>query len=530
MMPGIFGARAERRLRPFVLLEIGMLHIRLHSVEAAKDPIRIQLLREQSLTPGNISQLMQAVENMLDVQTDIRDLAIVMNSPAIRHQILSIPHMNRTERQRVLQFETKNLSPAGEEAGAIAFWSAGKIREQDALREKVLCAVMQKSVADGLIEMARAKNFRMIGLTSYAQMASQLLKECRPGGGSNSALLEVSAHRGSITLFHSNIWNMERHFLIGGTSVPPEAQELSEPDAEKLQLEVGRALQYFKQQVRNENISQIFLFGATAHADAIKKTLETSFRIPVTPIVREGKRFATGDSNAAQADTLPLFEIVHAAALHSDFERYISFLPFELRQEGNSKVRQLVLAGSAVALYALIGGAAYLLNQEVSKISTQERSEMSAPVTNEQALKRDLELQTSRSFAMATTQADGWLRKRHSLLAKLARELASSVPPQMRISVLEAKGTQDGWQISLEAEIRSSNGSRSQQLLLKFQNQMRNMSCLKRLTWGDVQLTDLEPSTGAEGSEQAPNSLLTFTMKGFLNPEDIQGKEERIRS
>ena len=64
--------------------------------------------------------------------------------------------------------------------------------------------------------LVQEMKFNLIGFTSHAQMASHLLKECRGGNKLNIALLEVGDREGSLTLFQSNIWNMERHFLIGG--------------------------------------------------------------------------------------------------------------------------------------------------------------------------------------------------------------------------------------------------------------------------------------------------------------------------
>jgi hypothetical protein len=440
-----------------------------------------------------------------------------MNSSAIRHQILSIPPLSRAERQRVLQMEMKTSSPLRESPGTFSFWSAGKIKDQEAVREQVLCAEINKTLADGLIAAARDKSFKVIGFTSYAQMASQLLKECRLEGSQNIALLEASDREGSITLFHSNIWNMDRHFLLGGAMLSSAERDLSELDAEKLKLEMGRALQYFKQQVRSENISQIFLFGTTRHAASIRQLLESSFRIPVVPIALERKRFAINELAESGAETAPLYEIVHAAALHAHFERYINFLPLELHGEKHFKMRRLSLAGSAVALYALIGGVGFIMNREASRISARIQAPTQIPPAHAQTIRHEQELQISRSFALATEQSEDWLRHRHRLLAELARELATAAPAQMRITGLEVSGKGEDWQVKLNAEIRSSNGSQSQKLLLQFQDKMRNLSCLRQLTWGDVQLTDSILASDSGESELSPDSTLSFTMSGTLD-------------
>ena len=512
----IFHKPQERRPKPFLLFEIGMLRLRLHVIDGTRDPVQISLLREAFLTPGDGTHLLDVVREALDVETQIRDLAIVMNSPSIRHQVVSIPHMSQAERQKVLRLEMKNSSPSKSLSGAFSSWSAGKFRDQGVDREQVLCADINQAIADSLISAVREKNFTLIGFTSYALMASQLLKECRLEGSRNIALLEVSDREGSITLFHSNVWNMDRHFLLGGGSRSAEGIELSELDAEKLKLEVGRALQYFKQQVRSENISQIILFGTTPHAVEIKALIESSLRITVAPLILDAKRFATAGFPTGEEGSVRLNEMVHAAALHAYFERYINFLPVELHDELHSGLKRGALAGSAIALYALMAGLAFMMNKEASRITIRMKALTEAPLVHNQTEQRDRSIRINRSFAFASEKSDMWLRARHGLLAELARELAAAAPPQMRITGLEVTARGEAWRVNLTAEIRSPNGSLSQRLFLRFQQEMGSRACLKQLTWADVQLTESESGRDAGDTERQPESLLTFGMQGVI--------------
>jgi hypothetical protein len=127
-------------------------------------------------------------------------------------------------------------------------------------------------------------------------------------------------------------------------------------------------------------------------------------------------------------------------------------------------------------------------------------------------------LQISRGFALATERSDSWLRDKHRVVAELARELAVSIPPQMRITTLEVTEKGNAWQVKLQAEICSSNGSSSQRLFLKFQEQMRQQACLKHLSWGEVRLMDSESSQFAdlENSWATTRNLLTFTVQGVV--------------
>ena len=285
MKQKIFKLQNERRAKPFLLLEIGQQSLRLHKIENSQDPIEIMLLREEELPHGAQSILAEKVSALLEVESDLRDLAIVMNSPAIRQYMIGIPPMGVAEREKVLALEMKRLSDGNDESCAFSSWSAGKIKEQGATKEFFLCADIPQNLVNSLIAVVQEKKLNLIGFTSHSQIVSLLLAQCKLEGIQNTALLEINQHTGSIAIFHANIWNMDRHFLIGNSSVPAETTSFGAPNFEKLKLEVGRALQYFKQQVRNENINQIFLYGNTRHSEEIKKFLESFFRVPVFHIL-----------------------------------------------------------------------------------------------------------------------------------------------------------------------------------------------------------------------------------------------------
>ncbi len=508
----------QRNSKPFLLLEIGMLHLRLHAIDAGRDPIRITKLREEILTPGDMPLLLEAVRKILNLDSEVRDLAIVMNSPLIRHQVLSIPHLSAADRKKVLQQEMKHSLESGETPGMISHWSLGKTKEQNAVKEHVLCAELNRPAADNLIAAAQEMKFNLIGFTSHAQMASHLLKECRGENKLNIALLEVGDREGSITLIQSNVWNMERHFLISGAGVSSDPKTLSAADSEKLTLEVSRAIQYFKQKVRSESINHIFLYGTSPQAAAIKTLLESSFRIPVSLLTQRAKTFASPNAEQGRDEVLPLYTIAHAAALYAHFEKYICFLPPEWHEGKHAKSRQMALVAAAVVFYALLGGVVYLLNREaakIAKITAREQSGTQIALLDVNTAQPNQQLQISRRFALATERSDSWLRDKHRIVAELARELAVSTPPQMRITTLEVTEKGNAWEVKLQAEICSSNGSSSQQLFLRFQDQMRQQACLKHLSWGEVRLADSESMQppDLEESWATTRNLLTFTCK-----------------
>jgi hypothetical protein len=422
--------------------------------------------------------------------------------------------VSSTEREKIVRLEMKRFGSPGETSGVVSFWPAGKIKEDGLIKEYVVGATIPRILAEALISATQEQKFNLIGFTSHPQIAAHLLKECRITDASNVALVEVNESEGIITLFHSNIWNMERQFLLGNNAIPG-AEKSAALDVDKLKLEVGRALQYFKQQVRNENISRIFLYGATTQADPIKSLLESSFQIPVSLMTVDEKKFAIRDN--AQ-----LLSIPHAVALHSNFEKYIDFLPSGWRRKRQLKIGKITMAAAAATLYVMLAGVSYLFRQEANQIDKREKASVQMlRIFNEPAQTMQ-NLQNDRIFALASEQNTDWVRRRHRILAGFARKLAVAMPTEMRIASMEATEKENTWQVTIEAEICSPNGSRSQDLFLRFQDRMRTQSGLNNLNWSEIQLADSLPADFEEdNSGNKPRNTLTFSMHGAIaiNPK-----------
>lgn len=499
--------RQWRRTQPFLVLEIRMLNVRLHKVEAAHNSARVTLLNECAVIPGDAPMLAEKIRSLLGSDSEIRNIALIMNSPLIRHQTLGIPIMSSAERQKVVPLEMKHSIDAWETAGTISYWSAGRIRNDEVAKEYVLCAELPRVAVDEIIAIISEQHYNIIGFTSHAQMVCHLLKECRTEDNLNVALLEINEHEGSVTLFHSGIWTMDRHFLTG-RSADVEPGKPAELDIEKLRLEVGRALQYFKQQVRSENIGQIFLYGTTREAGFIKSQLESFFRIPVIPIAKE----KAPEEMGGEPEGTPLLDLPHVAARNTQFDKYIDFLPPQWRMEKQKKAKTAALVCAAALLYCAMGGVILLLQREVAIIEKTERTQPAMLAGATQSSEKMKQLQSSRTFALATEQSDNWSFSRHKTVAAIVREMAAAAPSEMSISDLEIAEKGGVWQVKLKAEIRSANGSRSQQLFLKFQEQMQRFPRLKQLTWGGVQLADATAT-----DESVEENLLTFSMHGILS-------------
>ncbi len=510
----------RKKTTPFLLLEIGLLSARLHCIEPNLKPIRIRQLGETPLEPGDFNSMLTALNRLLAPDLPCREIAIVIVSPSIHHQLVTLPPMKGSQREVVLRRELKRFETPLEEQEQLSFYSFGRWQEEDRLIEPILCAQIPKGLVQSILKTLRAKELHPIGFTSHAQMVCHLMREKLFSPGENTALVEVNSLEGCISLFRRGIWGMERRFLVGRSAVDSaEAmsdQASGEMDEEKLLLEIGRTLQYFKQQYRNENISQIFLYGSTPRVEAVKALLSSAFSIPISLVVAAPDRFDIQAGPAEKRDGGPvLFNIPAVASLHSRFEKYIDFLPKETRAQPTQIKRSYLLAAAVIFFYGILGLIWFLVRQEADQLDRHAAAALPANAGLSRPETHFQKLLEMRSQALGFLRASQWLDQKHHALGQLVRSLADMAPRELTITSFEAQEKSGGWQVNLRAEIAAPNGSLSQQLLQSFQSRLRQLSSLQPFQFSDIEIIDLE--TGEPGISSNRKNHLTFSLRGLLS-------------
>src|SRR2546427_6127014 len=201
MMNHWFRSSSHRRRKPFLLLDVRPLSLRLYWVQAQRDPIQLRLLSEVAVVPKDMNSTLTAMSEIVSGELPCREIAVVMNSPLIHHQTVSIPPMRVDERKRVLQQEIKRAGSSLQDQDIFSFWSFGKQIDAGRVMERVLCAQMPRHLANEIVEVLEQKNLQPIGLTSHSQMVCHLLQESNVVDIPNLALVEVNEWDGMITLF-----------------------------------------------------------------------------------------------------------------------------------------------------------------------------------------------------------------------------------------------------------------------------------------------------------------------------------------
>jgi hypothetical protein len=351
-------------------------------------------------------------------------------------------------------------------------------------------------------------------------MVCHLMRDADAGDVPNVALVEVNEWDGMITLFRAGVWAMERRFLTGNP-----ADRLAEREAEKpsdfgqLLLEMGRAFQYFKQQFRNEIIGRILVYGTSHNIQAVCEALQTSFDLQVSSFSDTRKLFDTGvaSSKESQAGAVALYSIPCSVALHGRFAEYIDFLPERLRERGRTISKRLVVSTFAFALYCWLVTVWWMVSREAARVLLETQANPANLTAIDKQGDRMQRLIDLRSFALAGLKSQQWLQEKHKAPGALVRELAELAPRQMKITSFQALERGEGWDVNLTGEIRSQNGTYSQELLGTFRSQSRTSPYLSELRLSDVEVSDVGSTGTGSSPESGPKkNLLNFSMAGYL--------------
>ena len=504
--------------QPFLLLELGLLSTKLHAIEPRQYPIRVQQINEVPIQPGDFNSQLTAINQLLSADFPCREIALVVNSPSIHHQLATLPPMKTADREIVLRRELKHFETPLEEQEIFSSHSFGRYQEEDHLVEHILCAQIPKGLVESILEVLQNKGLQPMGFTSHTQMVCHLLRGHTSSLQENTALVEINSMEGGITLFRQGVWAMERRFLVNrptvefGDAIDVEPEEM---DREKLLLEIGRSLQYFKQQFRTENIDQIFLYGSTTQIETVRTLLSGAFNVSVNLLTVDPKRVNFIKEGGSPQDTSPLlFNIPCIASLHRRYERYIDFLPRETKEEQSQSTRLYVLAAAALLLYGILGFIWHLVQQEARLVNRQLQSARILERGESQSEEQYQQLLERRAIALGFKRSTAWIHGKHRALSLLVGDLAKLVPTQMTLTTFEVHESPEAWQVNLRAQIASPNGSYSQQLLHEFQSRLNRFPSLRNLQLADVEIIDSQDATDQPGATQ--KNHLSFSLSGTV--------------
>jgi type IV pilus assembly protein PilM len=242
---------------------------------------------------------------------------------------ITLPNMPDAEIGEAIKWEAKNISPFPIEGAAIDFY---KITQAGKTAEKVdlMFAVAGAELMTFINALSKEANIKFSGLSAVPfALSSVLEKNEKIEPGKVFAVIDIGAEAASINLFKGNVLQFTREITVAGDSftkamtgllvadhwqlnltyeqaeeikkghgIPKkDSEEITEagiplvhiyemmaPTLRRLQNEIIRSFDYYKEQFREEKIDNIFLTGGSAGLKNLEEHLANSLGIKVESI------------------------------------------------------------------------------------------------------------------------------------------------------------------------------------------------------------------------------------------------------
>ncbi len=240
---------------------------------------------------------------------------------------LTIPVMPDEEIREALQWEAKNLVPFPIENSTLDFYKIGKISDKAVEKYDVMFAVAGEELLSFLTSVSKESGIRFSGISLIPLALSALLLHNKKFDKDKiNAIIDIGAEAASINLFKGDVLNFTRVITVAGDSLTKamtgllvadrwqlnltyeQAEEIKKkygipkkdttevtdsgiplvhiyemmaPTLRRLQNEILRSFDYYKEEFREEKIDRIFLTGGTSHLINLEEFLSNALGIKV---------------------------------------------------------------------------------------------------------------------------------------------------------------------------------------------------------------------------------------------------------
>jgi type IV pilus assembly protein PilM len=240
---------------------------------------------------------------------------------------MSIPVMPDEEIKGALQWEAKNLIPFPLENSAMDFYKIGKLSDKSAEKYDIMFAVAGEELLSFIASVSKESGVRFSGISLIPLALSALLvHNKRFDKDKINAIIDIGAEAASINLFKGDVLNFTRVVTVAGDSLTKamtgllvadrwqlnltyeQAEEIKKkygipkkdttevtdsgiplvhihemmaPTLRRLQNEILRSFDYYKEEFREEKIDRIFLTGGTSRLLNLEEFLSNALGIKV---------------------------------------------------------------------------------------------------------------------------------------------------------------------------------------------------------------------------------------------------------
>ncbi len=439
---------------------------------------------------------------------------VVLPRQLVSEHTFHLPPMPARDIRKVLPREIAASTQAGEVV--FGFRLGGRVVERQAEKVEVSCFYADKAMLFDYLHRLREAGVRPVRLLPEAEALMAVLQaagDALPAPG--LMLAEVRGNKIGIHLFRNRHWALEREFQFR-----TEGEETSsEDDLARIQLEVNRTVQFFKQKNRGFTVESALLYGSGADLGVVSDFMTNGLRLDCRPAGRSlfRQRLLLPRTVTDEGEFVSLFLVALGAALAGTQKGGVNLLASEFVEREQTGRRLLGLGISGALIAALLaGGTIYLerIRAEYrSGLETMRKAygEMGRDVSQLEEVKR----QRARYFRSQLFIA--YPRQYAFALADFVRRLSLACSPGIELLSLAVESEPPLFRFKLEGRIRSVSGIDAQSTFITLFERIKAFDSVSQITSSGVKVSAAQVPPGQEAPLEG--SELLFAVSGSVDVE-----------
>ncbi len=423
-------------------LDIGSHSIKLVGLKMTSKGPFLTCLGMKEIPPGKDKEDVNALSEILkalvtEVSLKTKKVNLTVSGSGVQIKRISIPALPKAELKEAVRWEIKNYLPFPVETAEIDFHILNEYVEDNVKKFDLITLACPKHLVDRTLSIAQAAGLEPTHLdVAPFALWNALLTWASIRKGETVALIDLGAEKTGIYLFKDGILQFSREFTPAGADItrairegmgsvgepgflyeraekikqemgiPSEAYQerisdqspslskisfLVRPVLEKLVAEIGRSLDYYRNQFNEEQIGRVLLTGGGANLKNIVSYLGSGLRLPVEhfnplgKILFDSKKIGIQLINQAGS----IFAIAAGIALPE--RNRIEMLPAKKPFLSTAQIGKLIPVLAPVITFLIFLGIIWYMNGQAKAIQ-KERDVKMARVANLEGLKTKLKL------------------------------------------------------------------------------------------------------------------------------------------
>jgi len=316
----------------FIGLDIDEKSVKFVKIKQTNSDISLlkYAVRDVPASENKISAVSDILKELFKGEKPDTDVYTCSFGTNVSLKRISVPVMPDEEIPEALKWEAKNLVPFPIENAVVDFYKIGKTTEKAAEKYDLMFAVAGEDLIKFLNGVSKESNIKFSGISLMPLSLCSILKhskKCEPD--KVNAIIDIGAEAASINLFKGDILQFTREISVAGDSltkamtgllvadqwqlnltyeqaedikkkygIPKKdtndvtdngiplihIYEMMAPTLRRLQNEILRSFDYFKEEFREEKIDSIYLTGGSSSLKNLEEYLTNALGTKVETV------------------------------------------------------------------------------------------------------------------------------------------------------------------------------------------------------------------------------------------------------